>query len=390
MALTDLWLTSPDQLRQKQIQQLIAFAGDGRLRDGSAAAQEFRDFLSGIPSEYLSRYAHECLTTSFTESGVALQDVVNEMGRRLGFQTTFGRYRGKSGEIGFDGLWRSPSGHALVVEVKTTDAYRIDLNTIAGYRRALVGLSQIDETESSILIIVGRQDTGDLEAQIRGSRHAWDIRLISIDALVRLLSVKEDVEDPETLSRVHQVLVPMEFTRLDQIVDILFSTAEDLKETEQPAESDENQERLGKKFTPVAFHRACVDRIAATLNLRFVKQSRASFHTPAHEVHLICAVSREHERSGHPAYWFAFQPHQQAFLAEAETAFVAFGCGSPEHVLLVPFERFLPWLEGLNVTEKPNRSYWHVPIVKSGSKFTLLRRKDHRNVDLTGFLLPLA
>lgn len=27
---------------------------------------------------------------------------------------------------------------------------------------------------SEALIIVGRSDTGDLEAQVRGSRHAWD------------------------------------------------------------------------------------------------------------------------------------------------------------------------------------------------------------------------
>jgi len=35
-----------------------------------------------------------------------------------------------------------------------------------------------------VLIVVGRQDTGELEAQIRGSRHAWDIRLISAEALL--------------------------------------------------------------------------------------------------------------------------------------------------------------------------------------------------------------
>ena len=33
--------------------------------------------------------------------------------------------------------------------------------------------------DSSMLIVVGGEDTGDLEAQIRGSRYAWDIRLVS-------------------------------------------------------------------------------------------------------------------------------------------------------------------------------------------------------------------
>jgi hypothetical protein len=43
-------------------------------------------------------------------------------------------------------LWEFPDGHAAVVEVKTTDAYRIDLDTIAEYRRALIASGQISET----------------------------------------------------------------------------------------------------------------------------------------------------------------------------------------------------------------------------------------------------
>ena len=42
MALVDLWMSSQDQLRQKHVQQIIAFAGDGRLLDGSEASNEFR------------------------------------------------------------------------------------------------------------------------------------------------------------------------------------------------------------------------------------------------------------------------------------------------------------------------------------------------------------
>jgi hypothetical protein len=54
----------------------------------------------------------------------------------------------------------------LLVEVKTTDAYRIPLNTIAGYRERLIDNKEFDEDGSSILIVVGRNDTGELEAQI--------------------------------------------------------------------------------------------------------------------------------------------------------------------------------------------------------------------------------
>jgi hypothetical protein len=90
-------------------------------------------------------------------------------------------------EIGFDGIWQQYDTWNLVVEVKTTDAYRIPLDAIAKYRNRLIESGKIIEAKSSILIIVGRDDTGELEAQIRGSKQAWDIRIISIDSLIRLL-----------------------------------------------------------------------------------------------------------------------------------------------------------------------------------------------------------
>jgi hypothetical protein len=185
MSLAELWSTSRTQLETKLVQQIIAFAGSGQLTDGSPAATEFREFLGIVPSGHLSRYADECLHESFGGSGFALQDVVNQIGRRLGYSVADGRYRGTANEVGSDGLWSLPDGHTIVVEIKTTDTYRIDLETIANYRRRLVAEGRADESRSSILIVVGRQDTGDLEAQIRGSRHAWDVRLISVEALRR-------------------------------------------------------------------------------------------------------------------------------------------------------------------------------------------------------------
>ena len=208
MALTELWLESREQIEGKHVQQVIAFAGDGQLRDGSDAAAEFREFLAHVPSALLGEYADQCLRDRFDNSGLALQDIINQVGRRLGFDVDDGRYRGSKSEIGHDGLWRFPDGHAVIVEVKTTDAYRVSLDTIAAYRKALVVAGGVDEDHSSILVVVGRKDTGDLEAQIRGSQHAWDMRLISVDALLRLMILKEQVEDPQTVQRIYDILVP--------------------------------------------------------------------------------------------------------------------------------------------------------------------------------------
>jgi hypothetical protein len=55
---------------------------------------------------------------------------MNELGRRLDYKVTNGRYQGTTNSIGFEWIWLSPEGQTLIVEVKTTDAYRISLDTL--------------------------------------------------------------------------------------------------------------------------------------------------------------------------------------------------------------------------------------------------------------------
>ena len=398
MALIDLWRDSRAQISSKRVQQVVAFAGNGKLADGNTSSIEFRAFLTQLPSEMLVRYASECLVDSFNGSGLVLQDTVNEVGARLGFRVTAGRYRGVAGQLGFDGLWESADGHSIVVEVKTTDTYRIDLNTLAEYRRGLIKNGTILEEHSSILIVVGRDDTGDLEAQIRGSRHAWDIRLISTEALMSLLAVKEDIEDPQIQGRIHSVLRPREFTRLDEIVELLFSTAEDIKQEEvaeedvlaeeehDPNDRSATLERK-PKFIPVAFHDACIQRIEKLLGTSLLKRSRATFSAPDQDLRVICAISREHTRGGTHSYWFAFHPHQAEYLSRTDNSYVAFGCGSERQLLLIRYTQFASWLDGMNETTKRDRTYKHVSIFRVGDRFELVRRQGYPRIDLTRYLV---
>jgi hypothetical protein len=102
-----------------------------------------RKYFSQIPSSKLAGYVEHCLSSAFSKSGMVLQDLVNELGRRLDYVVINGRYQGTSNKIGFDGIWVSPEGHTIIAEVKTTDAYRISLETIAGYREKLGAAGQI-------------------------------------------------------------------------------------------------------------------------------------------------------------------------------------------------------------------------------------------------------
>ena len=392
MSLVELWQTSPSQLRDKHVQQIIAFAGAGRLQDGNEASIDFRAFLSHVPSEVLTRYANECLAGKFDDGGFALQDVINQVGRRLGFEAEDGRYRGVAGHSGHDGLWLAHD-RAIIVEVKTTDTYRIDLDRIADYRLQIVRLGRVPDRTMSILLVVGRQDTGDLEAQIRGSRHAWDIRVISVDGLIRLMTLKETIDDPQILKKTLGILTPREFTRVDDIIDLVFSTAEEAIQeatTEEEAGralEDSRSETSITRVAPANFYDACIQRVAAKLGCSLVKQSRTYYASPDGSIAVLCVVSRAYEHQTRQGFWYAFHPHQREKLAAASQSFVALGCGSPNVVLFIPSQDFTSWVDDMNVTRLDDRLYWHVQIVLDGRRFELRRKAGTSRVDLTRYLL---
>lgn len=392
MSLVDIWQSTPGQLSDKHLQQIIAFAGDGRLKDGNPTSDEFRAFISLLPSLLLSRYATECLDSKFDDSGLALQDIVNQAGRRLGFQVTDGRYRGVKNNTGNDGLWLSPDGDQIVVEVKTSDAYRIDVEKIAGYRRSLIRQGEISEDRSSVLIVVGREDTGGLEAQIRGSRHAWDIRILSVDALFRLVSIREEVEGPAIARKICDILIPREYTRVDGIIDLVFATTAEVREELVEEDIDvaddgtlQVVEVKKARFKPVSFHEECVDRISEKTGIIFIRRSRVTYNSPSKDIALICTVSREHHTSSGTGYWFAFHTHQRDSLDTYEKAYVAFGCGAAETVILIPFTDFREWLVGMNMTQNDEREYWHVQIIKDGEKYILLQKANIERIDVTKY-----
>jgi hypothetical protein len=55
-------------------------------------------------AEHLFDYMEGCLARGFNKSGAVLQDLVNELGRRLDYQVENGLYQGRPNAIGFDGV----------------------------------------------------------------------------------------------------------------------------------------------------------------------------------------------------------------------------------------------------------------------------------------------
>ena len=205
------------------------------------------------------------------------------------------------------------------------------------------------------------------------------------------MQIRQEVEDPNTENRIRSLLVPREYTRVDEIIDLVFSTAEDLLVDTAPevgdGEANLSQTEV-QKDKPVSFNSACAARISNRLSVDLTKQSRITFADADREITVTCAVSKEYYDPKRAGYWFAFHPHQLEKLQRSKVGYAAFGCGSPDHIALLPISFLELQLGGMNQTRtSEERSYWHVQIYKDGNQWVLRRRKDQDWPDITDKML---
>lgn len=316
----------------------------------------------------------------------------------MDYVITSGRYQGSQNSIGNDGLWLSPEGHHILVEVKTTDAYSISLDTIAKYRSSLREQRQIND-ENSMLLVVGRYDTGQLEAQVRGSKHAWDMRLISVDSLINLVSLKERTEDEATSSKIRGILVPVEYTRLDRMIDVMFTTARDVEnaiESEIPKDERSDQDKSEKgnwEFTESALideKRTNILRaIEKTNDVKLVKKSRALYWSSDRSIGIACTISKRYEGKNF-LYWYAYHPAWEDFLAKTNKGYFALGCMDLNVAFSIPVTVMQNKLIELNTTTKNGKTYWHIQIQQSDNdSFRMQCQKTGNHLDLMPYIVNI-
>lgn len=398
MFLKKSWEQSPDDLLNKTIQQIVAMAGDGVLRDNSVCAQELRWFLQRVGRDNLLTYAQYCLDEPFQLSGFVLQDIINEVGRRLGFDVTHGIYRGKSNQNNYDGLWEI-GNWSFIIEVKTTDAYSISLDKIANYLKELE-LAQAGG-DVSCLIVVGRKDTATLEDQLRGSRHNWDMRIIGVDALFRALELRELSEAPELSSRLVEILKPQEFTRVDQILMMAFEFATDREEALENMSSNSGFDGAVERNTDVenASARSVIsdrtgiedlkvligERLAKEFNVSLTRK-RSSFESRADGLRFCVAVSKPYDNfSGH---WFAYNPRQSEFLNDAKHGFFVLGHLDTGKAFRIPVRKMDEMALEIHTTV-PNadesKKYYHIHSRSREDGEFLLTRRGHSEINITEY-----
>jgi predicted transport protein len=194
----------------------------GNLQDKSAC-ERFRNSIENeevIGLENLEDFIEACLTTTGPQYNFALQDIVNAIGKRLGFSVEYGVYQGKPGVIGYDGFWQSLTGKHLVVDTKTTGAYTIDPSQITGYMDQLAAKQEdLDPKNIFGLFVVGRFDSGPLENSIRGAGLQNKIRVVGCSELVRLLQLKQS--NNLSHDQIVGLMLPFENINIGQLLQVI-------------------------------------------------------------------------------------------------------------------------------------------------------------------------
>ncbi len=393
MPLLEIWKATKDSVLMMNLETIVKMAGDGQLKDGTETSTEFRQFLTEVDSKKLAEYATFCTDHAFTNSGQVLQDVVNEIGRRLGFTAENGRYQGVRNDIGYDGIW-SDGSDSLVIEVKTTNAYTIKLDVIVAYRDRLAEAGRVPH-DSPILIVIGRDETESLEAQVRGSRHAWAMRIIGIEALIKLMEVNLSTSSKEVTEKIHAILKPIEYTRIDKIVDVIFTASEDKDlDIDGIGEPLDYQDKTGQKVyaTPQSTPKEIIEKkkqnaievMGLKLDKVLVKKKYSLYSDQNGSLHAAVAISKRYERS-EVFYWYAYHEVQRQFLSESSDGFMVFGMSDLDTVFALPYIKLEELRDKLNSTiREDGREYKHIFIYVKGEKFTM-RLKAGEEIDLSSY-----
>lgn len=218
----------------------------GDLSDGSDTSSSFREFIcrKEWTLDNYRMWVEECIEKSKkkeTNYSNAFQDLVVVLGKRLGLEIEFGRYKGSFSEqqIGYDGLWKTPEPYYVVVEVKTSDVFSHNVEQVGGYMKAVADREGVDLNDVFGLYVIGSiKDPQPLANQIRGSEFRNSIRIVTVECLFNLLELKDKLTskaEVETVSRnIQNIIMPLDPVLIDRSVKIIQDLAELMMSEPQP------------------------------------------------------------------------------------------------------------------------------------------------------------
>jgi hypothetical protein len=365
--------------------ELLQQCGDGLLRDKSYTCAMFRDRLRFADCQDLERYLEQVLQAPHKQGGFILQDIVNTLGERMGFNVQFGRYQGTTKSIGFDGLWHADD-LSLVVEVKTTDAFRIAFDTLLGYARAIATQEGLEEAPP-VLLVTGRIDTGDIEAQIRGSRVDDKISVLGADSLLGLAKSATELSGGPALQSLRHLLIPRDHTRLDFIATLVASTIIESQHATIERLLEEGEQK-GPPMTPIDASDDPRQATVACLGGSSLEKVSGNHYISDNGGNILVLFSRRYPRSDQQ-FWYSFSSKWEELLKKPHSG-VALCLEGKRYYFFMTGDEVLANLPYLNFSEGTNARQWHLALKEEHDRFFLLRGKADSNLDLAEFKRPFG
>ncbi len=219
------------------LDRIVSLAGD--WTDNSRASTQFREIIEDeqTTTDEIDAYLTEAIDGSDRYHNRALQDLVNNIGRRLGFQVEYGVYKGRNDTIGYDGHWTSTATDQathLVVETKTTTTYSIDPTQAGQYMDELAAQSEIDRPQIYGLYVIGKGDIETVAKTVLGSQYRDRMRVITARQLLNLLEIQAD--SGLRHDQVVDVLLPINTVDVGQLVALIQDVIHFQAETPEPAD----------------------------------------------------------------------------------------------------------------------------------------------------------
>jgi hypothetical protein len=192
------------------VEQVVAGFGDGRLGDGSSCSTAFRTYLATQSAATLSRHANYCAVVSFTQREAVLADLVNEFGRRLGYDVDPAPYVVAGGPQPANGRWRR-GNFELHVRATATDPPKVDLEQLFDVAKPQRGAPPVTKA-ARFAVVTARQDVSALRQRLEAHPQRPMLRFLNLDGLLRMVTIAEEVRGSGRTQYIRGILTPGEHT----------------------------------------------------------------------------------------------------------------------------------------------------------------------------------
>ena len=169
----------------------------GRLDDtlnSDSPRRRFREYLADHvrDMDHVSEYIDHCMNAQTEQTDRALQDIVNHVGRLIGFTVEFGPYGQSGDQCCFDGIWNG-ADLAIALEIVPGDVLPVSPGEFLQHIDSYSAKNQVNSSRPSLGVYVfgeGSRQEAALQKAILESAGPHRLRSIHVDSLLSMAALR--------------------------------------------------------------------------------------------------------------------------------------------------------------------------------------------------------